>query len=233
MLFTTDQVTALATARNNAQPLSDAMADKAPDRSSDRTKPSVASTTESLAAVIPTGVVGLYTLMVLPIKQYAEKAATTERANKAAELAKDPENSKAEIKAALARLTQESDDWIRLRWGLLVLTAIVVVALGFQAARAANQSADMTRKLPLAEAGTAVLAFLAWALATPGTPLAAHYVADDMNIVSGAIVGVSALLLLALGKGVLSKPAVRVKEKEGSQDPVIEDASADLPDPEE
>ena len=47
--------------------------------------------------------------------------------------------------------------------------------------------------------------------ATPGTPLATHFVADDMTIVSGTIVGVSALLLLALGKGVLTKPAGRAK----------------------
>lgn len=209
MLFTTDQVTALATARNNAQPLSDALAGETPpDSPPAASPPTVASTVEALAAVIPTGVVGLYTLIVLPISQYAEKAATAARADKAAGLAKDPENSQAEIEAALAKLTQESGDWLALRWGVLVLTAAVVVALVAQAARAGNKPGK-ARKAPVAEALAAVLAFLAWALATPGTPLATHFTADDMTIVTGSIVGVAALLLLALGKGVLSKPAVR------------------------
>lgn len=211
MLFTGDQVTALAVARNNGQPLKAVIEGRAPTKAEqDNPSPSVATTAEALAAVIPAGVVGLYTLIVLPIKQYAEKAATANRAEEAAKLAKDPENTQADIQAALTKLTQESTDWLTLRWGVLILGAVVVVALVVQAARGGNKPGK-TRSKPIAEAATALLAFLAWALATPGTPLATHYVADDMTIVSGTIVGVSALLLLALGKGVLTKPASGVK----------------------
>jgi hypothetical protein len=210
MLFTTDQVTALATARNNGQRLSDALVGEAPPTTLPTELPTVATTVEALAAVIPTGVVGLYTLIVLPISQYADKAATAASADKAANLARNPDNSQADIETALAKLTQESGDWLALRWGVLALTAVVVVALITQAARAGNKP-GRARKAPVAEALAAAIAFLAWALATPGTPLATHFTAADMTIVSGSIVGVAALLLLALGKGVLTKPAGRAK----------------------
>lgn len=225
MLFTTDQVTALATARNTGQPLREAMAGEDPPATAPEA-PTVSTTVEALAAVIPTGVVGLYTLIAIPISQYAEKAASAARADKAAELALDPKMTKPQIEAALAKLTQESGDWLALRWGVIILTTVVVAVLVAQAARGGNQpSTTKVRTVPVPEALASVLAFLAWAMAAPGTPLAHHYTADDMTVVTSTIVGVAALLLLALGKGVLSKPS-RVS-KDPTPTPVTDDDSDD------
>jgi hypothetical protein len=108
------------------------------------TTPTVASTVDALAAVIPAGIAGLYTLVVVPMQQYSLKAAADEKGTQAAALAAEGVSA-AEIQGQLAARAQESSDWLALRWGVLVFAAVVELVLAGRAVGDGNRASQQRR----------------------------------------------------------------------------------------
>lgn len=202
MWSTADTTEALAQARNDRKTLKSVKEAKPEDA----TQGSVTGTLEALAAVIPTGIAATYTGGVLLIRGVALSVGNDERTAKEAAMAKAGKSA-SEIKAYLASLPQESEKYFILRVLILVVGLGVVAFLAWQAANTANRKSANKRKFVAAEPVTASIAFLGWSLASPGTPLAAKYNADDVLVLSVVIALIAAFVLAAAGKVVLAKPA--------------------------
>ena len=207
MWLTTDTTAALVTARNEARPLTDVKEGEPPPPAPPATPPKeVTGTLEALAAVIPTGVTTIYTGAVLVLRQIAITQGTEERAALEAGLAAGGSTTD-EIKAFLESIPQESREWIWARLALLAVAAVVAAVLAFTAAKAANDKAAKKRRFLLAEPMAALLAFVGWSLATPGTPLAAYHDSEALTVLTIIIGAIAALVLLGVGNLVLKKPA--------------------------
>ena len=203
MWTTYDTTQALVKARNASQTL----------ESHKKSKPSaltegnqVGNLLETIAAVVPTGVITIYTGVALVLRGDAVSRAETESANLAAVM-RSQEKSAAAIKKALEALPPESDQLIVLRWALLAVAALAAAALVWKAAHDANHDSERQRSFVAAEPLAACIAFVSWSLATPGTPIAALYTSSDTNVISATIAGIGALILLTMGAISLSRPA--------------------------
>ena len=208
MWTTTDTTAALVTARNEGRSLTSVKSGD-DDSASNKTTSQGASLLESLAAVVPTGVTGLYTTAAVVLHQQAEAAAESERSALVASLT-ELKKTPAEIAAALNSRAQESEAYVGLRITLLVIAALVAFTLVARAAYAANGAAKKKRRVVVVEPIAALVAFLGWSLAAPGTPIGAYLSANSMQNWSVAIGGIAGLLLAALGHE-LTKPAARAR----------------------
>lgn len=203
MWLTTDTTRALVQARNDSTTLASVKMGKPTAAAADA---GVSGTLESLAAVIPTGVTAIYTGGVLIVRGVALNAGTAERATAEAALAKAGKSA-SEIKEALAMMPLETTSFIWARWLILGFGLLTAVVIAWRAAKTGDSQADKKRTVLAAEPLTAGLAFVGWALASPGTPLGAYFTADEV-LVYTVVIGIAAGLgLLASGSFVLKKPA--------------------------
>lgn len=204
MWLTTQTTEALAKARNEGLTLESVKAGKPADVPA--ADSGIGGTLEALSAVIPAGITAAYTGAVLLVRGVALANGTEERAATQAEMATAGKTA-SDIEKYLANIPLESDTYFSIRVLMLVVALGAAAALAFLAARTANKKATKKRKYIVAEPLTASIAFLGWALASPGTPLAAKYNADDTLVFTVVIALVAALVLAAAGKVVLSKKA--------------------------
>lgn len=202
MWLTTDTTTALVRARNDNSTLASV---KAEDAKPAADASGITGTLEAIAAVIPTGITATYMAGVLLIRGVALNAGTEERAAAETVMAKAGKSAD-EIKAALEAMPLETTAFIWARWALFAVALLAAAFMAGAAAKAGNDKATKKRKLLLAEPLTAVVAFVGWALASPGTPLAAYYNANSVLVYSVLIGVVAGLGLLASGALVLKKP---------------------------
>ena len=211
MWSTVDTTRALAQARNDEVELGAAKsnAESDPAKAEDKST-SVASVLEALGAVVPTGVIALYSGAALALRQAAiSGGADAKAATEAAMAAKG--STSAEIAAALKALPQEPRNFVEGRLAILVFAALVALAMAIVATLRGNEAATKKRRVPFVEPFIAVVAFTAWALASPGTPLAAYHPASQMNAITIVIATVGGLTLVATGNTSLVKPARRAK----------------------
>ena len=172
-------------------------------------KDKVGGLLESLAAVIPTGIAVIYTLFATAVRTEMVSRGATERAEfQAAQLKLTEPPTVDEIAKRLGRMPLESKDLIELRWGFLVLAAVVAITLSVQAVKKANDQSAKKRPLwRLAfEPLTALVALASWGLAVPGTPLGAYLDVGDLGIAAVMIAAAAGLLLLSFGTR-LAEPA--------------------------
>jgi hypothetical protein len=97
-----------------------------------------------------------------------------------------------------------TDDRQGLRWWLFGVTlALVVLTLtvGFYRGRQ-----DGGRVFPLLEVTTASIAFAAWGLAMPGSPLSLRVTGDDLTIAT-AIIAIGGAFVIGLLSPTLAKPS--------------------------
>lgn len=203
-MWLTDDTTA-ALARSRTARLSLAALKKGQQRDVEAGH-AVATTPEALAAVIPTGIAAAYTVVSSQIGTWAASAGEAERA----QLLVDGQasgTSAAAIEDQLRALPLESSDWLWLRVAFIALVAAVVMLVSLRAAREGNELASNPRPRVVAEPAAAVLAFTAWALIIPGTPLGALVDSGSLVLVS-TILGASAgFILYVTGKSQLSRQA--------------------------
>lgn len=203
MWLTTDTTSALVKARNDEETLA-SVKEGDPEPASGAA--GISGTLEAIAAVIPTGVAAIYTGGVLLVRGVALDAGTEKRATTEAALAAAGKSA-AEIKAALEALPLETTSFIGARWILFAVALAAAAIMAWRAAGAGNGKATKKRRLLLAEPLTAVAAFVGWALASPGTPLAAYFNANEVLVYTIVIGVVAGLGLLASGALVLKKAA--------------------------
>lgn len=89
------------------------------------------------------------------------------------------------------------DERVALRWLLYGATTLIVFAWLTAAYRRARVSKK--RRFPFAETAAAVLAFAAWGLVMPGSPLSVSFDGEETAIWSAIITGLAVLILAMLG----------------------------------
>ena len=211
MWSTVDTTRALAQARNDQIDLR-AAKDGEPAAHDARTGGSktVASVLEALGAVVPTGIIALYSGAAIALRQAALTAGADTRAELQARLASEGRTA-AEITSVLKALPQEPSNFVEGRVTILVFAAVVALAMSVVATVRGNRAASAKRRVPFVEPFVATVAFTAWALASPGTPLAAYHSASQMTAITIVIATIGGLTLVATGNTSLVKGAQRAK----------------------
>jgi FtsH-binding integral membrane protein len=114
------------------------------------------------------------------------------------------------VTAIVGTITSDSDDkQLSLRWivfGAGVLATVVYLIVGYLQARAATRK----RRFPGQELTAAVVAFSAWGLVMPGSPLSAS-LTDDQARIWTAIITAAGVFVLFLLRGALTGRAKRAQ----------------------
>jgi hypothetical protein len=97
-----------------------------------------------------------------------------------------------------------SDQRLTMRWIIFAVT-VLFIAIWMIAAHWRTQTKDK-RKLPGVEVACAVVAFSAWGLVMPESPLAAHLSATDQTVWTFIITAIG-VALVGLFTGSMKKPA--------------------------
>lgn len=98
----------------------------------------------------------------------------------------------------------DDDQRLTMRW-IIFGAAVAFIVLWMAAAYVRRPKADKERKLPWAEVSAAVVAFAAWGLAMPESPLGAELSGDDKTVWV-VIVTAAGVALLGLLTGSMKKP---------------------------
>lgn len=210
MWSTADTTRALVKARNDSVPLSAAKTDdSAPTAAGTVTgSESVAAVLEAIGAVVPTGIIAIYGGAAVGLRQVAISAGASSRAKYEAKLKVEGKTVE-QIAEIIEKLPQEPSNFVEGRILLLVFAGVVALIMSVTAAKAGNSAAVKQRKLPFAEPFVAVVAFVGFALASPGTPLAAYHSSSTMLAITIMISAIAGLTLTATGSVSLVKPAKR------------------------
>ena len=166
----------------------------------------IATTPEALAAVIPTGIAAAYTLASSQIGRWAVAAGETERSARAVKWRSEGRSERF-ITRELNDLPLESAEWLWLRVVFFCLVAVVVLVVARRAAREGDAQTTTPRGKVVAEPAVAVVAFIAWALVVPGTPLGAVVDSGGATLVTTIVAASGGFLVYALGFMQLTKPA--------------------------
>jgi len=166
------------------------------------TNSDIAGFLDALKAVIPVGLITLYTSVVLVLQKLAIAIGADDRANEQKALADRLKNDPAALKKALKNLTDETTALVWLRVGFLLLAVLGVAFVAFYTANKETSTDDNVVLEPLVVS----LAFLCWALASPGTVLAAFLSSTNLAVWTLCIAGGAAFVLAVLGLTVLKKP---------------------------
>lgn len=209
MWLTTGTTAALARARTDNETLT-SIKQGAPERADPAA--GVAGPLEALAAVIPTGIAAFYTAAVLVIRGVALDEGASERAQATAKMVAAGDSDTV-IAAALEAMPVETTAFVAARWVLLGFCLFTVAVMTFHSAQTGAKQATQTRKWVVAEPLTAIVAFVGWSLASPGTPLAAYFSTNEV-VVYTMLIGTVA------GLTVLGSAAFVLKNSAKSPDPV-------------
>jgi hypothetical protein len=156
---------------------------------------------EALRAVVPATIAAMYSALVIPLQTLSIAAGAGAKADHETALAKQFATDPAGLKKALETLPVETAAYFELRLGVAIVVAIFVFIFAFRKAQ------TVKNRVVLLEPAIATAAFVAWALASPGTFLAAKLTASELAIWSLAIAGVAAIGLVAFSSTTLSKKA--------------------------
>jgi hypothetical protein len=113
------------------------------------------------------------------------------------------------VTAIVGTITAGDDKQLGLRWVVFVagaLATVVHLLVGYVQVRHATRR----RRFPGPEVTAAVVAFSAWGLIMPGSPLTATLSADGARIWTAIITAVGVFVLFLL-RGSLTKPASRAQ----------------------
>lgn len=144
------------------------------------------------------------------------------------------------IAGIVATIGSEGDQRLLMRWIIFGVTAgFIAIWMLATYLRQARSSPKKDRVLPLPEILTAVIAFGAWGLAMPESPLMAELSGSDKTVWTVIIIGAGAALV-GLLTGTLKKPSKvapppkdedEKKEKKDDPDPCAPKAEAKGDDP--
>ena len=108
------------------------------------------------------------------------------------------------VAGIVATLNPGSEQRLTMRW--IIFGAAVAFIVAWMVAAFLRLPGKQTRALPWAEISSAVIAFAAWGLVMPESPLAAELSGSDQTVWTFIIVA-SGLALLGLLTGSMKKPA--------------------------
>lgn len=107
------------------------------------------------------------------------------------------------IAGIVATIDPGSDQRLTMRWVIFAVTVVFIVA--WMVAAFIRLPGDQKRKLPWAEVSSAVVAFAAWGLVMPESPLAAELSGTDQTVWT-FIITAAGVALLGLLTGSMKKP---------------------------
>lgn len=186
-------IAALAKARRTGTTL-DSQTKKDPKKA---TEPNVASALEALRAVLPATLITLYSTAVILLQNVTNAAGASERAAEQAALATTHGAGTPALTKALEALSVEPTTFA---WARVAFAVIWIAFVGLYAFRTAQ---GVPGRRVILEPLVATAAFVAWALASPGTFLASYLNASNLAVVTILIAFVGAGGLLVLSDGVL------------------------------
>lgn len=96
-------------------------------------------------------------------------------------------------------IVAQDDEYLGVRWGVYVGFFLLVGATLYGSYK--RERGAKKRRFPVAEASAALIAFAAWGLVMPGSPLSAELSGGDLTVATTLITVVSAVVIgLILGK---------------------------------
>jgi hypothetical protein len=176
------------------------------------TDPDVSTALEALRAVLPATLITLYSTAVILLQTTTNAAGAAERATEQAALAKTYAAGSPELENALKALSAEPSAFAGWRLLFAVVWVVFVAIYAFRTAQIDTPRAEgrPVRRVFL-EPLVATAAFIAWALASPGTFLAAY-----MNSTNLAIATILIAFLGAGGLYVISDAVLKKKAKDAA-----------------
>lgn len=160
---------------------------------------------EAVRAVLPVTFLATYTAGVLAFQGLAITLGADDRAKEQAALTKKFAADPAALKDALKELSLETDKlvWLRIVYAIAMLIGLVFLA--FKKVTATPVAGAPLPETPKLEPFITIAAFIAWAVAAPGTPLAAYLNAENLTVVTVSVGVFTAGVLYFVGKFVLKK----------------------------
>jgi hypothetical protein len=169
------------------------------DKTSPPDSPNVATALEALRAVLPATFIALYSTAVILLQNFTQAAGAEARATLQTSLARQFAEKPNELKAAFQALPVESPYFVELRVGFAVLAILLLAYFAYSKAQMPG------KKRVLMEPAVTTLAFIAWALASPGTFLAAYLTANQLAATTISVAFGAALALYVVSETVLRK----------------------------
>jgi len=201
-------ISALAAARRSGTSL-EGEKKKTPETPAENTDgPNISSALEALRAVLPATLITLYSTAVILLQNLTNAGGSGERAAQQAAMAKTYGAGTPELETALKAMSAEPSTFAGLRVGFAV---VFVVLVAFYAFRTAQPDPPIVvgqrvRRVFL-EPIVATAAFVAWALASPGTFLAAYMNSTNLAVATVLIAFIGAGGLYVISDSVLKKKA--------------------------
>lgn len=161
--------------------------------------PNVATALEALRAVLPATFIALYSTAVILLQNLTQAAGAQARATLQADLAKEFDKRTDELKAALQALPVEAPNFVELRIGFAVLAILLLAYLAYSKSQVPGE------KRVVMEPAVTTLAFVAWAVSSPGTFLAVYLTANELAATTISVAFGSALVLYVVSETVLRK----------------------------
>lgn len=161
--------------------------------------PNVATALEALRAVLPTTMITLYTTGVLVLQNLTNATGADGRAAEQAALAERLGADSPALKTALANLSVEPT---ALAWTRVALAAFALLVVAYYAY---SKAQTVPGQRVLLEPAVTTGAFAAWALASPGTFLAAYLNATQLAVATTLIAIIAAIALWAISDTKLKK----------------------------
>jgi hypothetical protein len=108
------------------------------------------------------------------------------------------------LAAIVATIDGKDDPLETLRWFLFGVT-VAIIGAWLVAAYFRRPKSERKRKFPIAEVSAAMVAFAAWGLAMPESPLGIKYSGDDLTVRT-VLITAAGVLLLGFITGSMKKP---------------------------
>jgi hypothetical protein len=201
MDFALRDIGALAAARRKGKSLDTMRAAAAGAEEKDEAvdSPNIASALEALRAVLPATLITLYTTGVLLLQNITNAVGAETRAAQQAALAVELGAGTPALKAALANMSAEPSDFA---WARVLLAAVGTVLVAFYAYTKAQ---TVPGRRVLLEPTVTTGAFVAWAIASPGTFLAAYLNANELAVTTILVAVIAAAALWVISSTKLSR----------------------------
>lgn len=203
MPFAFRDIGALATARRAGTTLAgESKRGDAPAKKTDG--PDVSTALEALRAVLPATLITLYTTAVILLQNVTNAAGSGDRAAQQSALAVSHGAGTEALTKALAALSVEPEQFA---WARVLFAVAFTGLVAFYAYRTAQPTQRVKGQRILLEPLVATGAFVAWALASPGTFLASYLNATNLAVATILIAFIGAGGLWVVSEAVLKKKA--------------------------
>jgi hypothetical protein len=199
-------IAALAAARRSGTTL-ESEKKKTPSSPPQQTSdPDVSSALDALRAVLPATLITLYSTGVIVLQNAANSAGADDRAARIAALTKSLGAGTPELVTAVKGLSAEPDKYGFLRAIFAAAFLVFVAYFAFRTAQIEPATGKRKRTVYL-EPLVSTAAFVAWAIASPGTFLAAYLNTTDLALTTILVAFLGAGGLYVISNGVLKKKA--------------------------